>query len=228
MAQAAANRTNWFAIWVSVAVVAVVAVVIAFVVWMNNSATSPGTPPSGSGIDQSTGAVVVGSGEQTLDTYVDFMCPICNQFEKTYGPEILDLVNKGTITLNIHPIAILDRYSQGAQFSTRSANAMYCVAEKSPDAAVPFMQAMFAKQPQENSPGLTDAEILDVAKSVGVTGIDSCVNDQTYKQFVASMTDKTPVQPGQTGIATPTIAINGETIANSKIPAAGSFASLFK
>lgn len=207
---------------------AVVAVVVALVVWMNNSATDPGTAPSGSGIDQQTGAVVVGSGEQTLDTYIDFMCPICSQFEQTYGDEILDLVNDGTITLNIHPIAILDRYSQGAEYSTRSANAMYCVAEADPDAAVPFMQAMFAQQPDENSTGLTDDEILAIAKSVGVEGIDSCVTDGTYKKFVASMTDKTPIAPGSSGIGTPTIAVNGEVISNTAIPAKGQFKTLFQ
>jgi len=228
MAQAAAGRTNWFAIWVSVAVVAVVALVIALVVWMNNAASDPGTPPTGSGIDQSTGAVVVGSGDQTLDTYIDFMCPICKQFETTYGPEILDLVNDGTITLNIHPIAILDRYSQGTEFSTRAANAMYCVAEADPDAAVPFMQAMFEGAPAENSTGLTDDEILAIAKSAGVTGIDSCVTGQQYKSFVSAMTDKTPVAPGASGIGTPTIAINGEVIANSTIPAQGQFKTLFQ
>lgn len=228
MANAAAGKTNWFAIWVSVAVVAVVAVVVALVVWMNNSATDPGTAPSGSGIDQQTGAVVVGSGEQTLDIYIDFMCPACSQFEQTYGDEILDLVNDGTITLNIHPIAILDRYSQGAEYSTRSANAMYCVAEADPDAAVPFMQAMFAQQPDENSTGLTDDEILAIAKSVGVEGIDSCVTDGTYKKFVAAMTDKTPIAPGSSGISTPTIAVNGEVISNTTIPAKGQFKTLFQ
>lgn len=227
MAKAAAGKTNSFAIWVSVAVVAVVALVIALVVWMNNAATDPGTPPSGSGIDQSTGAVIVGSGDQTLDTYIDFMCPICNQFETTYGEEILDLVNDGTITLNIHPISILDRASQGTEYSTRAANAMYCVAEADPDAAVPFMQAMFAGQPAENSTGLTDDEILAIAKSAGVTGIDSCVTGGDYTSFVAAMTEKTPIAPGSSGIGTPTIAINGEVIANSTIPAQGQFATLF-
>ena len=228
MAQAAAGKTNWFAIWVSVAVVVVIALVIGLVVWMNNAATDPGTAPSGSGIDQETGAVVVGAGDQTLDLYLDFMCPICGQFEDAYGEEILDLVNDGTITLNIHPIAILDRYSQGTEFSTRAANAMYCVAEADPDAAVPFMQAMFAKQPEENSTGLTDAEIIEIAASVGVTGIDSCVTDGTYTQFVSAMTQKTPVQPGSSGIGTPTLAVNGEVIANSTIPAKGQFATLFE
>lgn len=227
MAQAAAGKTNWFAIWVSVAVVAVVALVIALVVWMNNSANDPGTLPSGSGIDQSTGAIIVGDGEQTLDEYLDFMCPICGQFESAYGEEILDLVNDGTITLNIHPISILDRYSQGTAFSTRAANAMYCVAEADPDAAVPFMQAMYDNQPEENSTGLTDEQILEIAKGVGVESIDTCVTDGTYTDFVAAMTDKTPVQPGSSGIGTPTLAINGEVIANSTIPATGQFATLF-
>lgn len=227
MAQAAAGKTNRFAIWVSVAVVAIVALVIALVVWMNNAANDPGTLPTGSGIDQSTGAIIVGEGEQSLDTYIDFMCPICGQFEQTYGEEILDLVNAGTITLNIHPIAILDRYSQGTDFSTRAANAMYCVAEADPDAAVPFMQAMFEGQPAENSPGLTDDQILEIASGVGVTGIDSCVTDGTYTDFVAAMTQDTPVQPGSSGIGTPTLAVNGEVISNSTIPATGQFATLF-
>lgn len=226
MAQAQAG-SNKFAIWVSVAVVAVAALVIALVVWMNNAATDPGTPPSGSGVDQETGAVVVGDGEQTLDLYLDFMCPICGQFETAYGEEILDLVNDDTITLNIHPIAILDNYSQGALFSTRSANAMYCVAESDPDAAVPFMQAMFTQQPEENSTGLTDEEILSIAAGAGVTDIDSCVTGQTYEKFVTAMTKKTPLQPGNSRIATPTLEINGEVISNSEIPAQGQFATLF-
>ena len=63
-----------------------------------------------------------------MDTYVDFMCPVCNQFEQAYGEAIQGLVDDGTITLNIHPISILDRASQGTEYSTRAANAMYCVA----------------------------------------------------------------------------------------------------
>ncbi|MGU3357774.1 DsbA family protein [Microbacterium sp. M4A5_1d] len=227
MATAATGKTNWFAIWVSTAVVVVVALIVALVVWMNNSATDPGTPPTGSGIEQETGAVVVGDGSQTLDTYVDFMCPICGQFETTYGPEILDLVNDGTITLKIHPISILDRASQGTEYSTRSANAMYCVAEADPDAAVPFMQALFEQQPAEQSTGLTDEQLLQIASDAGVTGIESCVTDRTYESYVAAKTKETPLQPGSDRVGTPTIAVNGETISNSTIPARGSFATLF-
>jgi protein-disulfide isomerase len=225
-----ARKTNWFAIWVSVAVVVVLVLVAALVVWMNNSASSPDpvVTPDAAVINSETGAIAVGSGDQTMDTYIDFMCPICNQFEQAYGESIQALVDDGTITLNIHPISILDRASSGTEYSTRSANAMYCVAAADGTAAVPFMQAMFANQPDEGSTGLTNEQILAIAEGVGVTGIDACVNDGEYSGYVTAMTEKTPVAPGAQGIGTPTIAINGEVIANSTLPAPAELGTLFE
>jgi protein-disulfide isomerase len=225
-----ARKTNWFAIWVSVAVVVVLVLVAALVVWMNNSASSPDpvVTPDAAVINSETGAIAVGSGDQTMDTYIDFMCPVCNQFEQAYGESIQGLVDDGTITLNIHPISILDRASSGTEYSTRSANAMYCVAAADGTAAVPFMQAMFANQPDEGSTGLTNEQILAIAAGVGVTGIDACVNDGEYSGYVTAMTEKTPVAPGAQGIGTPTIAINGEVIANSTLPAPAELGTLFE
>lgn len=224
---AAARKSNWFAIWVSVGVVVALVAVGALVVWMNSAAKDPGTLPESSGIDQETGAIIVGDAPDTFDLYLDFMCPICGDFEDLYGEEILGLVDDGTMTLNLHPISILDRYSQGTEYSSRSANAMYCVADADPAASVGFMQALFANQPSEQTEGLTDAEIIDLAKGVTDADVSSCITDGTFRQFVAAMTEKTPVQPGASGIGTPTIAINGEAISNSSIPAAGSLATLF-
>lgn len=227
---ATARKTNWFAIWVSVAVVVVLVLVAALVVWMNNSASSPDpvVTPDAAVINSETGAIAVGDGDQTMDTYIDFMCPVCNQFEQAYGEAIQGLVDDGTITLNIHPISILDRASSGTEYSTRSANAMYCVAAADGTAAVPFMQAMFANQPDEGSTGLTNEQILAIAAGVGVTGIDACVNDGEYSGYVTAMTEKTPVAPGAQGIGTPTIAINGEVIANSTLPAPAELGTLFE
>lgn len=227
MANAKANNTNWFAIWTSAGVVAAIAVIVVIVAVMNNAATTPQAVPEGSGINQETGAIAVGEGEDTLDTYIDFMCPVCGNFEATYGEEIVDMVNAGDITLNIHPISILDRTSLGTEYSTRAANAMYCVAEASPDAALPFMQAMFANQPSEGTEGMTDDQMLSIAADAGATGIDTCVTEREYGDFVQLRTQDTPIQPGSQGIATPTLEINGEVISNSTIPAAGSFATLF-
>lgn len=226
---AVARKANWFAIGVTVAVVIVLGGLVGAVVWMNSAASGPGTQPTASNIDITTGAIHVGEGEQTLDTYVDFMCPICNNFEQVFGSTIESLVDDGTITLNIHPIAILDRYSQNTEYSTRAANAMYCVAVSDADAALPFQQAMFGNQPSENSTGLTDDEIVAIAAGVGATDVADCITGGTYKQFVGSITQQTPIQPGQTGIATPTVSINGEVIANSTLPSdAAGFEALFR
>ena len=107
------------------------------------------SPPQASNIDAETGAIAVGDGPDQLATYIDFMCPVCGQFEELYGETIEGLVDDGSITLNIHPISILDRASQGTEFSTRSANAMYCVAVADAEASLPFLQAMYANQPEE-------------------------------------------------------------------------------
>ncbi|MFT4136791.1 DsbA family protein [Microbacterium sp.] len=215
---AGTTRTNWFAIWVSVAVVAVVVAVVGVVVWMNNTATDPGTLPEASNIDSETGAISVGEGDGTIATYVDFMCPACNAFEQLYATTLDTLLDDGTATLEIHPIAILDSRSQGTEYSTRAANAMYCVAVEDADASLPFLRAMYENQPDEGTEGLTDAAIIDIAAGVGVTGIDSCVTDGTYTKYVTAMTPKTPLQEGASGISTPTVAVNGEVITLTGVP----------
>ena len=224
------RKVNWFAIWVSVAVVVALVLVAVLVVSLNNSAENPepGPSPSAANIDTETGAILVGDGDDRLDTFIDFMCPVCNQFEQVYGAEIEGLVDDGTITLGIHPISILDSRSQGTEFSTRAANAMYCVAAADGAAALPFMNAMFQNQPAEGTSGLTDDQILAIATASGVTGIDACVNDGEYSDYVTAMTQETPVAPGAGGIGTPTIAVNGEVIANSTLPEPGQLATLFE
>ena len=230
MAQQGPRKINWFAILVSVAVVVALVLVSILVVTLNNSADDPDpvNTPTAANIDTETGAIIVGTGENRLDTYIDFMCPVCNQFEQVYGAEIESLVDDGSITLGVHPISILDRYSQGTEYSTRSANAAYCVAAVDGAATLPFLQAMFANQPPENSQGLTDEQILEVAASVGVTGIETCQSEGTYAGFVTAMTEKTPVAPGASGIGTPTVAVNGEAIANSQLPEPGQLMSVFE
>jgi hypothetical protein len=163
MAQAAAGKRNWFAIWVSVAAVVVVALVIGLVVWMNNISSGPGAQPSSSNINTDTGAISFGSGPDVVDTYVDFMCPICNQFEKT---EVRRSSSSSPTTRSPHPPRVHPRPCvAGTKFSSRSASAMFAVAEADPANAYAFMEAMFQNQPQESSPGLSDDQIVSIAKA---------------------------------------------------------------
>jgi protein-disulfide isomerase len=221
------KQTNWFAIWVSIAVVVVLVAVGAIVVWMNNASSTPAgggstEKPTASNIDTATGAIIFGSGSKTMDTYIDFMCPVCQQFESVFGSEIQTLVGANTITLNLHPISILDRSdSAGTEYSSRAASAMYSVAIADPDHAYAFMEAMYTNKPQENTPGLTDAQIITIAKNAGVTmssDLEKSIDSNKYVNYVQTMTEKTPIAPGSTGIGTPTVVIDGKAINNNTLP----------
>lgn len=210
---AAKSNTNWFAIGISIAVVIVLVVLGGLVVFLNNQANDPGTAPQSAIINDETGAIVFGDGEDTVDTYVDFMCPICGDFEDAYGEQLQTAAANGDITLNIHPVAILNHLSQNTEFSTRAGSAMYCVAAESPDSTLDFFNTLFANQPEENSAGLTDDELAAMAEQAGAGAAADCIADGTYTDFVDSQTDVHEIS------GTPTVEIDGERIENSEIAA---------
>lgn len=204
---AAKGNTNWFVVGVSIAVVAVLVILGGLVIFLNNRATAPGvTPQSGGIINPETGAVSFGSGETQVDTYVDFLCPACSAFEQQYGGRLMTAANEGRITLNIHPVSILDRMSQNTRYSTRSAAAAYCVAENAPDSFMDFFKLLFERQPQENVSGYTDDQLTSMANEVGAGAAASCIADGTYQTYVGDQTRAREVR------GTPTVDINGERL----------------
>ncbi|MGB4135405.1 MAG: thioredoxin domain-containing protein [Microbacterium sp.] len=207
MARAQGSKTNWFAIWITAAVVVVLVVLGGTVVWLNSQSNSSGPAPAGELINSDTGALTFGEGKDTVAVYIDFMCPICNKFEQQYGSQMQKAAEDGKITLEYHPIAILDYASQGTDYSSRSGAAMFSVAEKDPNKALDFMAALFANQPQENGPGLTDEQLIEIAKQTGVNDAAiASIKEGTFLKFPAA-------QAKQHEIAgTPTIEINGKRL----------------
>lgn len=208
---AAKSNTNWFAIGVSIAVVVVLVVLGGLVVFLNNQATAPGVAPKGGNVNTETGAISFGAGDDEVDVFVDFMCPICGDFESAYGEQLQSAAASDDITLNIHPVSILDRYSQNTKYSTRAASAAYCVAENAPDSFLDFFNFMFANQPQENTAGYTDEELAAYAEQVGAGAAADCIADGTYMDFVGDQTKAQEIQ------GTPTVEVNGERIENADI-----------
>lgn len=219
----ATGRTNWFAIGISAAVVVVLVALAGFVVFLNGQAGAPGAAPQASGINAETGAITFGEGETEVATYVDFMCPVCGDFEAAYGKDLREAAEDDRITLSVHPIAILDAASRGTDYSSRAASALYCVAEQAPESALDFMTALFDNQPAEGSAGLTDEQMVAFADQTGGGAAAECITSGSYKKFVGDRTPETPANAnGQIG--TPTVAIDGERIENSEI--ATTFASI--
>ncbi|PZE81753.1 hypothetical protein DEI91_12705 [Curtobacterium sp. MCBD17_032] len=160
------------------------------------------------------------SGESVRITlYVDYLCPICGSFEQTNSEYLEGLVDSGAATLDVHPVAILTNRSQGTKYSLRAANAAACVAQESPDSFFAVNRALFAAQPEEGTPGLTDEQLADVVTSVpGVrkgSTIEQCIDDQRYGKWVDERT--TAVTSGDipgsdltTFPGTPLVLVNGQ------------------
>ena len=222
--QKAAERRRRVTIWTSVAVVAVL-VAAGLTGWsvlanqQNTTASSLTTPP---GVVDSGTAWSIGSGPVVVDLYEDFMCPICHNFENQTESTIKQLVSDKKITVRYHTVSILDASSNGTQYSTRAAGAAAAAAVDGK--FVEYHDVLYANQPSEGSSGLTDAKLIELGKSVGLTSTAfvNAINNKTYDAWVAKVTD-TFSSRGYTG--TPTIAVAGKLLQgpNQSVPTTAEF-----
>ncbi|MEU4239752.1 DsbA family protein [Actinoplanes sp. NPDC026619] len=218
--QKAAERRRRVTIWTSVAVVGVLVIagLIGWGVLSKQESSDAGklTTPSVA-VDEGT-AFAFGTGKVTIDLYEDFMCPICNEFETSAADTIDSLITANTVTVRYHPVSILDRASNGTEYSTRAAGAGAAAAEGGKFRE--FHKVLYANQPEENSDGLTDAKIIELGKSVGL-GDDfaTAVNDKTYDSWATKVTETFSAR-GYTG--TPTVVVNGKQLqgASGGVPTA--------
>jgi protein-disulfide isomerase len=216
--QKAAAKRRKMTIWTSVAVVAVLVIagLIGFGVYANQSKTTASKVVTPSVAVDSGTAFTVGTGPVTIDLYEDFMCPICHQFEIDSGATINQLVADKKVTVRYHMVAILDDRSQGTNYSTRAAGAAAEAAQEGKFQE--FFDVLYANQPEENSTGLSDAKLIELGKSVGLgDAFATAVNNKTYDPWVATVTDTFSAR-GFNG--TPTIVINGKQLtgANNTLP----------
>jgi len=138
--------------------------------------------------------------------YVDFICPVCKDFESRYNQTLTTLRNDGKITVEYRAPGFLDSRST-TNYSSRAANAAACVVNESPDKYAAFVDALFAKQPKEGTAGLSDDDLKKMATDVGSASIDKCVDDKTYRPYV-KYTTKEAAAIGVTG--TPTVFVDGK------------------
>jgi protein-disulfide isomerase len=168
--QKARERRRRVTLWTSLAVV-VVLVLAGMIGWgmlaSQDRATAGTLTTPAAAVDDGT-AFAVGSGPVTVDVYEDFLCPICHEFENESGAALRQMADAGKITLRYHPIAILDRASNGTRYSTRSAAAAAAAAEGGRFRE--YHDVLFANQPAEGTDGLDDAKLIELGRSVGLTG----------------------------------------------------------
>jgi protein-disulfide isomerase len=105
----------------------------------------------------------------TVEIYSDYMCPYCGKLEQGISGALDQLREDGEVRVVLHPVAFLDRFSNDTQYSTRSLNHSATVARDQPEKFLAFHKALFANQPEENSDGLTDEEMVTIATDIGVS-----------------------------------------------------------
>lgn len=196
------------AVVVAALVVAIVAAVVMSLSGGDDDAAPAGevAVPAAATAD---GRIAVGQAEAPVSVAVffDYMCPFCGRFEAANSAALDRLIASGQARLDLRPMSFLDQQSAGARFSTRAANAVATVADGASEQVWAFHRALFSKQPEEGTKGLTDSELADIARGAGVPAeVVARFDDAEFTGWVADVTQKA-FDAGIT--ATPTVMVDG-------------------
>ncbi|MGF6896110.1 protein-disulfide isomerase [Nocardia sp. GAS34] len=177
------------------------------------AATAPTGPGGVAGSITSNGSIRIGKPDAkvTVRVVADLQCPVCQGFEAANGQTLEDEVNNGTAAVEYNLIAFLDESSMGARYSSRAANAAYCVATADPSKFQNWVASMYQQQPQEGTTGLPDGKIIQITTAAGYTdpSVAQCITSDKYDGFV----QKTTQEVINSGIhATPTVFVNGKQV----------------
>jgi protein-disulfide isomerase len=105
-----------------------------------------------------------------LTEFIDLQCPVCQQFETTELPTLLQkYVRTGKLRIKMEPWSILDRPGTGVVDSDRGQKATIAAAAQ--NKAFEFSEVLYINQGQEDSNWLNDSMVSQIAASVD--GLDT-------------------------------------------------------
>ena len=187
-------------------VVAVVLLLVAGVAVIVNLGRAAEQERSASPAHLVDGGILVGEADVTLTVYEDFLCPPCGSFASENRGQIEAWVADGTVQVDYRPVAILDRLSPDL-YPTRALAAAGAVVDRSPEAYPDFHAALFAAQPQQGAPGLTDGQLSDLAVGAGASqDVRALIGSGRFLDWAAATTARSS-QAGVVG--TPTVLVDG-------------------
>lgn len=202
---------------ITVAIVAIVVVLIGAAGWGirsiskdNQKATEVVEPRNlvEQGVPYPVEDDVDNSDTPVVETFEDFLCPACGNFEQVNGTFLQQQAASGAIQLRFMPFSFLHTMSTN-DYSHRAMNiAMCALDQEGPDAFWAVHGALYANQPAEGGPGPEDAELISMAEDVGVEGLDSCVRTEKFVPWIDEIQDEFADDRKVSG--TPTVHIDGK------------------
>lgn len=144
--------------------------------------------------------------------YLDYQCPVCQAFDVPNSAQIRSWVDTGAATVEFRPLSFLDRASLN-EYSSRAANAAFCVANFEPDSFFDFNETAFLNQPSEMGEGPSDDDIFSWAEQAGAgtEEVKGCIQNKSFEDYVFQHTQtvlSTP-QDGASISGTPAVFVNG-------------------
>jgi protein-disulfide isomerase len=144
--------------------------------------------------------------------YQDYQCPICQAFDVPNSSQIRSWVDTGAATVEFRPLSFLDRASLN-EYSSRAANAAFCVANFEPDSYFDFNEIAMTNQPSEGGEGPSDDEIFSWAEEAGAgtDEVKGCIQNKSFEDYLFQQTQTVLSAPhgGVSVTGTPTILVNG-------------------
>lgn len=194
------ERTLRFSIAAAVlAAVVIIAVAV-------NASRDGGAVNLPSDVSADDAGIVVGDPDApvTIDNWIDFLCPHCQEFEETNGEAVDELVDSGDVKVVYHPLTFT-----GATYSARANSAFACAADEGQ--ANEFLKAAFNTQIQSASPvQWSNDDLKQIGEDAGVGGdFAACVDDGTYESWTDTVDDAAR-EAEVTG--TPTLFIDGPAL----------------
>ena len=132
-----------------------------------------------------------------MSFYEDFLCPVCGNFEQTFGPTISKLIDSGAIAADYYMVAILDRPTNQNYSSRAGAAALLRGRRDHPTSA----SAASTPRCTPSSPAETGThvprqrQLIEIARQAGVVGkVPECVNSGKYLDMVDGLAAATQRQ----------------------------------
>lgn len=149
----------------------------------------------------------------SVELYEDFQCPICRSFEQENGEFLKSQVSSGAVTLTYRPFSFLDETGGSPNdYSKRSTNVALCALDSGGVADyLKVHDYLYANQPEEQTNGPENPELIKAVKGLGITGIDSCIKTERFMPWIKAAKEAGS-KNGVTG--TPTVLVAGKAVEN--------------